>query len=487
MTNLGKILLTFIITHTIALATFKTSVSQTKVSQGDEVVLTFFSNVSDNFPIISDIAGLEIVRQSRESSTSYINGVRTGNFKKHYIFVPSADMTIPSYSMKENGKEVKSKPIKITVSKAKYDNASGDLFFKAYLSKKEVLVGEPFFVTLVYKQAKDMEIVDRRLVKPAGKHFWVEDKPIETANESTSHLGVKIKYIFTAQKSGELTIDPAHIKVGEAAYMRDAWGNLRGTTRYKTLFTDKLSINVKPLPHGIDNVGDFKMDVSVDKKSSNEKDAVNVTVTIKGEGNIADIPAFKLPLDSVLVYDEKPKKEHAYKDGKYQGTFTQKFAIVSDHNYTIPKLDFSFYSLKKKKTIALKSKPIDITIKPTSTASKMTEVKVEKGHNIVSKNESTTIEKERSWLEIIIAMIVGIFIGLIIKSIRFNFKPKKREHRQNLKGERNLLQALMPYSDQDSEAKEFVEILSSNIYDKSNQSYDKKALKKLLKRLGIKA
>jgi len=487
MTNLGKIFILFFINLSLVYATFTASISPKVVTQGDEVMLTLSSNVSPDFPVLSDIAGVAIERQSRSSSTSYINGVRTGSYIKHFFFVASHDITLPSYTMIENGKKVSTKPLKLKVTKAVQND---NLYFKAFLSKKEVMVGEPFFVTLVYKQAKGLDIVDRRLLNPSGKHFWVEKTPIESASESATHTMNKLKFVFTAQKSGDLTIDPAHIKVGEMAYGNDAWGNLRRITRYKTLFADTLKIKVNPLPKGVENVGNFKFKVAVDKNKSNEKDAINLTVTVSGEGNIADIPVFNVPLDSVLVYDEKPKKEHAYKNGKYRGTFSQKFAIVSDHNYTIPALSFSYYSLSKRKKITLKSKPIRIEIKPTSTASIVKNVHVEKIQMTQDKAQAMPAATSRSWLELFIMLFIGIFLGFISKNISWSSKKslkKEKTFKLKLSDEKSLLQAIMPFADGDEEVKALVEKLSENIYDNASHKHDKKHIQALTKRLGIKS
>lgn len=486
MINLGKILILFLIIHNSIYATFTATLSATKVTEGDEVTLTFKSNVSSRFPVIDNIAGLPIESLSVSSSTSIENGVVTGTFIKHFLFYATKDITIPSYTMLENGKEVSTKPIKLKVTKDKQNNENGELFFKAYVSKKEVMVGEPFFVTLVYKQAKSLNVIDRRLEPPSGKHFWVEKQPIESAQNSPTHQIIKLKYIFTALKSGNLTIDPAHIKVGVAAYKNDVWGNLRLRPRYKPFSTDILKVKVNPLPQDVNNVGDFTFNVSVDKKKSNEKDAVNLTVSISGEGNIADIAAFKLPLDSVLIYDEKPNKKHAYRNGEYQGTFNQKFAIVSDHNYTIPALSFSYYSLKKRKTIVLKSKPINIEIKPTSTASTVKSVTVEKMTSTKQPETPQVVEHSRSWIELLVVLIVGIFLGFISRSFSWSVSTKTSESKLKTSDKKALLQAIMPFAESDEEVKELVEKLSEEIYDQVDHKHDKKQMRQLLKRLGIK-
>ncbi len=485
MINPGKILTLFILIATALWGRFEVRVSDTDINLGDEVIMTFFSDTSDKFPLISDIAGVAIERTSNESSNTYINGKQSGSYKKHFLFIPRQNMTVPAYEMVENGKTVKSKPIKITVRRQKHDDPNDELYFKATASKKEVMVGEPFFVTLVYKQDRDLDVVDRRLTPPGGKHFWVEKKPIESSTATKTHEIATLKYIFTAQKAGELTIDPAHIKVGERAYRRDAWGMIQARARYKTLFSDPIKVKVKPLPEGVENVGDFSFKVWVDKRSSNEKDAVNLTIAIEGEGNIQDIPPFDLPMQNILVYDEEPKREHALKAGKYRGKFIQKFAMVGDKNYTVPALSFSFYSLKKKRVVTLQSKPIDIIIRPTLSAKPQQKVKVERKSEIKAATVKTAESEGFSGITLVIALSVGIALGFFARSFAFVKRERKSSKSLKISDEKGLLHALMPYAATDKEAKALIEKLSGNLYEAGSHSYDKKEVQKLLKRLDI--
>lgn len=487
MKTLGKILLLFIVMLSTLFAKFEVSVSDDNIALGDQIIVTFASDVSDNFPVISDIAGFNIESRSQERSSSYINGAMSGSFKVHYVITPTHTFTIPSYTMDEKGSPAHSKPITVKVSKV-VNRSSAELSLEMKSSKQHVVVGEPFFVTLTYKQNKNLDIVDRQLIPPKGEHFWVEKKPKESQHTTPTQDVITLRYVFTPQKAGNLTIMPAQIKVGERSYRRDAWGMLRAIPTYKTLFSDAIKIKVDALPQGVDNVGDFSFSVSVDKNQSNERDAVNLTVKVEGEGNIVDIPKFHVAIDGVLVYDEDPVREHHVVNGHYEGVFKQKFALVGSKDYTIPALSFSYYDLKKKKVITKSSQPIDIKIKPVqgSVIGSDERVKVEKIEKPKQSLSSKATEGLSGWVSLLI-LCIGIAIGVVgtlfFPKLKYSSRRKK-DIKINRSDMKSILAALMPYSS-DPQAKEMIEMLSENLYEQGQNRIDKKVLKALMNRLGI--
>ncbi|MDH5465775.1 MAG: BatD family protein, partial [Thiovulaceae bacterium] len=409
MINLGKFFLLLALLVVPAWAEFTAKISDTRINQGDQIVLTLTSTKSSELPVLNEIGGNAIENSGREESRSFINGKMSGIYKIKYIFTPMKSFTVPSYEMKEDGQTVRTKPIKVTVKPYSFDKDDNDLVLKVRTSKKNVIVGESFVVSLTYKQKSHLDVVDRRLTPPSGKHLWVDKDPIQSTSSANGYDQVRLDYIFTAQKAGKLVINPANIKVAERSYGRDAWGRLIQRPRYKTVFSDDIIINAIALPKGVENVGNFKMEVSVDKKQSNEKDAINLMIKIEGEGNVADIKAFSLSPENVLVYDEKPQHTNSLENGKYKGSFVQKFALVADTNYTIPSFEFSFYNPKSKKIKRLHSKPIKITINRTQTAQRLSKVQIEKADD---KDSSPVVYANavRVWWEYLLAGLIGLIL-----------------------------------------------------------------------------
>ena len=83
------------------------------------------------------------------------------------------------------------------------------------------------------------------------------------------------------------------------------------STIEKVLSSKPITINVEPLPtpkptHFYGGVGIFKMDVEVDNKSIKANEAINLKITISGNGNLALLKPFDIAFPPDFeVYDPK--------------------------------------------------------------------------------------------------------------------------------------------------------------------------------------
>ncbi|KIM11594.1 MAG: hypothetical protein KU37_05195 [Sulfuricurvum sp. PC08-66] len=489
MRNLGKLLFfAFWVTQTLWGA-FEVQVNATRIHQGDQLAISFVSNYNDNFPALADIAGLAIQSQSRSASTSIINGRRTAQYLLRVIVTPVQSFTIPSFTMREGDKNVESKPIAIEVIPRTQD-ANSDLFFDMKASARTLYVGEPFVVTLTYRQAQGLEVIDARLSPPQGQHLWVDTQNVKKRTAQTSTHDVQMMdYLFTPQKAGNLTINPAHIQVGLRSYGRDAWGMISMMPQYKSLFASPITIEVLPLPKGAQTIGEFSLRATVDKTQSSDKEPINLTITIEGSGNVEDIAPYTLAIEDVLIYDEAPTRDFALKGDAYVGKFEQKFALIGDANYTIPAVKFSYFDKKQKKVVTLQSKPIDIAITSTKrvAATASTPLVVERAQEGV---EPTTSQEAQgfAWYEAVVIFVLGIAAGvgamLLPWSRWLHRQPKAPKPKAIAPHEyKRALQHLMPHATHDAEARAMVEALSQKIYGDGAVIIDEKALKALLKRL----
>ena len=93
-------------------------VNKSVVTMGDNVAFIISSDQKDTiFPAISKIGPYPILSTPTSTSTQIINGKYSFSKTKSYIFTPLKDVTIPSFIVKAGGKEYKTKPIFIKVTK----------------------------------------------------------------------------------------------------------------------------------------------------------------------------------------------------------------------------------------------------------------------------------------------------------------------------------------------------------------------------------
>ncbi len=109
---LGKILFIILFSVTI-FANVNVSVEPPLVYRGG-VVNFIISADGDNieFPEIQEIAGFPVIGTSSSHSINVINGDITKDISKTYSFKPDKNITIPSFSVRVDGKVYKSKRAK---------------------------------------------------------------------------------------------------------------------------------------------------------------------------------------------------------------------------------------------------------------------------------------------------------------------------------------------------------------------------------------
>ncbi len=103
-------------------------------------------------------------------------------------------------------------------------------------------------------------------------------------------------------------------------------------------------------------VGDFSLHVSMDKEELSSYEPLHVNITFEGLGNLDAYKAFELNIANVDIFREKPKRSYHVTPEGFKGSITQKFAIVSDKNFTIPAFSLEVYNPKTATKTTLKSK-----------------------------------------------------------------------------------------------------------------------------------
>lgn len=110
-------------------------------------------------------------------------------------------------------------------------------------------------------------------------------------------------------------------------------------------------------------VGALELATKSDEKEREALLPYHLEITLKGVANFEAIEPIEFVIDGVRVFSEEPKiQSKLYKNG-YIGEWSQKFAFVSDNNFTIPKWELKYYDLKSRSLKKLSIKAVDIEIK----------------------------------------------------------------------------------------------------------------------------
>jgi len=507
MKNLGKninytlLILSIFLQFAWAEVSVKSYVNKDILALGDSVMFTLEinSNGKDGtIPNLLKLGGYNIERTGQSTSLKRINGSVEQVQKFTYMITPLKTTTIQSINVSIDGVVYKTDPIKIEVRK-NYKNKQLGFDLKIIPEKTDVYVGEPFKVILEYKQKRNVQVHEIKLVQPPGKdNFWIKEQAKEQNRIDGNYKIIQIPYIYAAQKSGELTISESQIKVATPAQKRDSWGMLFNSSNWNTLLSNSVKINAKDIPNGLKLIGDFNIDIKVDKTDVKPNEAVNYTINITGDGNVEDIKPFDFNLANGSVYSEKPDIQHHIEPQGYRGSFLQTQAIVATSSYTIPEINLHYFDPKDKIIKTLHADAININVEDrvsqtnnekTTDISKKEEVVVEK-LKTTANTQNINTPKILNQFDNIIAMIAifvfGNLTGVLIFLLVTKKVWKRKQKDEKIKFKNNdkyILDKLLPFASKDQEIQKIVSILSENIYENKKHNIDYKEIKKLFDKI----
>ncbi len=476
-------------------ATVTATVDKSEVVRGDEVTLSLTAKGDDvKFPSINDIAGYSVNSSSRMQNISIVNGKITKTITNSYTFTPLKNIIIPSYSVKVDGKIEKTKPINLKVVSTIRSGQNPDFLLQMITNKKEAYVGEPITLRIVFKQKRDVPVEGIQFANPAFTNFWAKSDGKDKKQIVGDYVIHNITYVLIPQQPGDFKIPPVKVAIAKRVQVRDAFSFMLQRIRWKNIFSNELNIKVKPLPKGISVYGKYTIKATIDKTITKANKPVNLTITIRGEGNIDDIDNFNLKVPNATVYKDKPSKNTYLENGEYKGVFKQKFALVGESDFTIPSVKFTYFDKNEKKIKTISTKPIKIkvtggTLYNTMPAEHKLITNTDKK---IQKTEKKIIYKQSNPFEKWIYLAIGLFLGFLLSNLKYlkNFKKDKSEYPlsyeiKKAKSDKKLLKLLLPYVQKSHKIKEIVDKLEANIYMGEDNKIDRKKLsieiEKLLK------
>jgi len=365
---------------------FKISVDKNPALVGEQILVQYIINTkAENFksPNFSGLQVLSGPNPSSQSSYSFVNGKSQNSSSTTYSFylkaVKEGAYNISPAAITVNGKTITSKVYRLKVVKGnKKNNAqqktlSENLFIKVETSKRNIVVGEQILVS--YKLFTRIDLHNTELSSlPALNGFWTKDLKTSSRFKRDVVDGVAYnvatikKSVLTAQKSGELIIDPIELKCNIRTQNKinnhDPFANIFGRNyqvQEELIRSKSITITVTDLPNPPYNfngaVGDMSLKSEVDNTSISANDAITYKITITGTGNIELIKplAIQFPED-FEVYDPKIT-DKIFEGGRKRSVKTFEYLLIPRYKgeYTIPSANLIVYNPKSKKHITKKS------------------------------------------------------------------------------------------------------------------------------------
>ena len=451
---------------------FDAVVSKEKLGVNERLRVDFEMNQDgDNFRPPS-FQGFTVVGGPNQSiSKQWINGKASFSKTFSYFLQPNATGTlkIGQAEIEIDGTVYKTIPIEITVTgaveKPKDPNdpvaaAEDNVHLVAEVSKSDPYLNEAF--TVVYKLYVSRETAVNgwnELDAPKFADFWsqsIDEKQFKVYDGS--YDGKPYRYVILRrtllypQKTGELTIEPLalNINVEAPTNRRDIFG-MRITRPAKiTVTAPTRKVNVKALPEEgkpenfSGAVGSFDFDVAASKTKLDAQEALDLTLTAKGNGNLKlfTLPKPKLP-SALEVYEPENEQDVRVSLNGMAGSNSARYTIVPQQkgSYPIPPIRFSYFdpATEQYKTLSSDEIVIDVENGPATlaTSDKADKIPVEETKQfayIKSDAKLKPMNQDRffgstAFWSLLVTPVVLIPLAIL-------FGRKRRAYQNDVKGNR---------------------------------------------------
>ena len=398
-----KILLIFGTLCLNAQINFDLRVSKKKLAINERLRVDFVMNENgDDFTPPSFSQFNLIAGPNQSISNSWINGKRTFSKTYTYFLSPKKKGTfrIGSAKITFKNKVYKTLPVSISVLNAtnkptKTNSveylADENIHLIAEVSKIDPYLNEALSITYKLYFRDPIKISDAREIKsPKFEDFWTNSIDIPQLKvkigsykgESYNEVLWK-KTVLYPQKTGKLVIEPLAINliVEIPTKQRDFFGNVIYKQVSRSVNAGKRVVSVKDLPKRnqpesfTGAVGEFNLDLLVNKRSLKSSESFLATVKVSGQGNLKlfDIPKIKVPNSFELFepeYNENVITDIQGMNGSVKNIYT----IVPNYpgKYPIPKIEFTYFDPKKELYQTLTSSEHIIDVYGDISSSKIT-------------------------------------------------------------------------------------------------------------------
>jgi len=385
---------------------FVAQTSRTKVAAGETFQIQFSLNANGSNFKTSGLNDFDVYSGPNQStSMSYSNGAMSQSVALSYIIAAKKEgkFTIGPASITVNGATIQSNLLVIEVSKVNANaqnqssgnqqqqnptapttqNINDNVFVKAVVNKTKVYLGEVIDVNYKVYTRIDMRIGDFTKL-PSYVGFFVQEtkekqsQSNETINGITYIVGNLHKTFIIPQHTGKLIVDPFKldciVRQKSNKKPHDIWEQMLGGGYEDVVYSlesKPITIDVSALPEankpaGFANaVGDFTFKAELNKDKVKANDAINLTITLTGKGNIKLVDPLKINFpEDFETYDPKVKDNITTAATGVSGSKTFDYLIIPRHegDYKIEGINFTYFNPEKKQYITIPSPEFSIHV-----------------------------------------------------------------------------------------------------------------------------
>lgn len=400
-----------------AAVSISASVNKTTVALNDQIVLTVTVSADASSlpePEMPSLPRFNVHSAGRSQSMTYINGRISNSAEYTFVLVPRliGNAVIPPIGAHAGGQAAQTEPIAVTIVRpeeapqqqqgsaapapgrpqrgTRPGAGAAPVFVTAEVDKKTPFVNEQVIYTVRFHYAVPL-LGNAEWSPPNTTGMLSEDLPPgghQTASVQGRTYNVsEVKIALFPLTPGEMTIGKGSIRcqvqkgVEVDPFASDFFRQFfsAGLTMGEpvTLETSPIKIHVRPLPEagkpaGFGGaVGRFRATASVDKTSVKAGDAVNLTYTIEGSGNLKALGDPEFPdMPEFRVYETVSSLNQS-KDGTgVRGSKVYKTVVVPkvSGDLAIPAIQFHYFDPSQQRYAAAATRPIPLQAAPGEAA-----------------------------------------------------------------------------------------------------------------------
>ncbi len=238
--------------------------------------------------------------------------------------------------------------------------------WSAYANKTNAYVNEAIYLEYVctFSDASELYTID---FNPQGKDFsvFLLQESEKIVNEKRVN---RYEFVAFAKEAKEVVFEFHAVMKHTTQASIDSTIGGRDNDRDKEEFTltdimlPVLKVDVKATPSPL--VGEFTLKVLKDKPNIQAYEPYHLEIRVEGVGNFSALKPFEFSIDGVKVFSEAPKKELKLTKEGFKGVWSQKFAYVSEKDFTLPQIKVEYFDLKTKALKTLFAAQTQVKVKP---------------------------------------------------------------------------------------------------------------------------
>lgn len=396
------------------------SVNKTTVALNDQIVLTVTVSADASSlpePEMPSLPRFNVHSAGRSQSMTFINGRISNSAEYTFVLVPRliGNAVIPPIGAHAGSQNAQTEPIAVTIVRPeeapqqpsqpaaqaagppgrpqrgpRAGGGAAPVFVTADVDKKNPFVNEQVVYTVRFHYAVPL-LGNAEWAPPNTTGMLSEDLPPsghQTASVQGRTYNVsEVKIALFPLTPGQKTIGKGSIRCQvqkgvevdpfASDFFRQFFAAGLTTGEPVTLETSPVTLNVRPLPEagkpaGFGGaVGRFKAKAEVDKASVKAGDAVNLTYTIEGSGNLKALSDPVLPdMPEFRLYETVSSLNQSKDGAGVRGSKVYKTVVVPkvSGDLTIPAIQFHYFDPAQQRYVSAATDPIAVQAAPGEAA-----------------------------------------------------------------------------------------------------------------------